>query len=419
MHLLYEFAPHLASMGVLLCLSAFFSGSEAALFYLQRRDRDLFKNGNRAQRVAAGLLDNPDRLLTAVLFWNLVINVLYFAIASLTSLQLDEEQRRAEAGGFSVGALLAIIFFGEMLPKSLAVLQTRLAAAALAIPLAALVRVLDPVIPVLRLANLLSRRLLWPSFRPEPYLELSDLERAVDMSTTDAALIEQEKTVLQNIVSLSDITVEELMRPRTKLMTFRPPVRLSDLPDRLPPSGYILVTEKDNDEIAAAVSLSDLIDLPTGPLVSERVAYVPWSTTAAVALDELRRNDLRVVVVVNEFGETIGVLTMEDMLDTIFAESPSRSARLLNREPIRQVSPERWHVTGMTRLRRLARHFGMNDIDSKSVTLAGAVSEALERMPEVGDTCAVGPFQVKVLAVPERGQMLAEISRTPAQEPAS
>ncbi len=406
-------------MAVLLCFSAFFSGSEAALFYMNRLDCDAFRSGNRAQRVAVALLDNPDRLLTAVLFWNLVINVLYFAIASLSSLKLEREGRLAEAGGLTVGALLAIVFLGEMLPKNLAVLRTRFFAALLAIPLAAMVRVLDPIIPMLRLANLLSRRLLWPSFRPEPYLELSDLERAVDMSTTDAALIEQEKTVLQSIVSLSDISVEELMRPRTKLMTFRPPVKLSDVQGQFPPSGYILVTEPDSDEIAGSVALADLINEPTGALVSERVAYVPWSTTAAMALSELRRTDRRVVVVVNEFGETIGVLTMEDMLDTIFAESPSRSARLLNREPIREVSPGCWHVTGMTRLRRLARHFGLGEIDSKSVTLAGAVSEALEHVPAEGDQCVVGPFRVQVLAVPERGQMLAEIRILPGMEPST
>lgn len=409
----------LAAMGVLVFFSAFFSSSEAALFYLSRPERRKLAAGNRPQRIAARLLAEPGRLMTAVLFWNLVVNLTYFAIASIISIRL-EEYDRTKAVSFAVGSLLVIIFFSEMLPKSLAVLQPGRLAALVAIPMAAMVRLLSPVLPGLRLANLLSRRLLWPRFRPEPYLRVGDLERAVQLSTSDAALLEQEQRVLQNVVLLSDIRAEELMRPRIQFLSFRPPVSLGDLKGRMPRSGYLLVTEPDSDEVAAAIPLRSLSNIPGEHLEyhAEAVVYVPWCTTVAEALEVMQREDRQVAAVVNEFGETVGILTFDDVLDTIFSRSPSRSQRLLERVPIRQVAPGTWQVTGMTSLWRLVRHFNVQRPASKSVTVAGVVQEMLERLPQAGDQCRWGPFRLEVLEVPERGQLLVELTLAEEQEEA-
>jgi len=413
--MLIELLPWLVAMGILIFCSAFFSSSEAALFYLDRQDRRRLAAGNRAQRIAVGLLADSDRLLTAVLFWNLVINLAYFTLASILSLRLSDPGRASEIGAvaFAFGSLLVIIVFGEMLPKSLAVLRRRAVATLVGVPLATAIRLLDPVLPVLRLANLLSRRVLWPTFKPEPYLRVGDLERAVDLSTSNAAILQQEQTVLQNIVSLSEIRADELMRPRTQFLSFRPPVALADLEGRLPPSGYLLVTEPHSDEVAAAIALRDLSNVPTERLEhhAEAVVYVPWCTTVAEVLEAMQRGERQVAVVVNEFGETIGILTFDDVLDTIFSPTSSRSQRLLQRVPIRQVSPGVWHVTGMTSLRRLARHFGVELASSKSVTVAGIVQEALERLPHPGDKCRWGPFHFEVIEAAERGALLVKLTR--------
>lgn len=91
--------------------------------------------------------------------------------------------------------------------------------------------------------NLLSRRLIWPGFKSEPYLEVSDLERAISLSTTDAKLVAQEQAALRNIVLLSDIRVDQWMRPRTQLLTFRPPVSLADLNGQMTPNHWLAVCE--------------------------------------------------------------------------------------------------------------------------------------------------------------------------------
>lgn len=414
-----EHLPWLVAMGVLILGSAFFSASEAAWFYLRHEDRRAMARGSRANRMAAALLVDPERLLTAVLFWNLAVNMAYFTIASVTSLQLERGGRGALAGSFAAGSLFVLIVFGEMLPKSLAVLQPGALASWFAVPLTLAVRLIDPALPVFRMAILLSRRVFWPGFQSEPYLRLGDLERAVELSTSDARLLEQEQMLLQRIVSLSEVRADELMRPRTQVIAFRPPVALADLEGRMTPSGYLLITEPDSDEIATAIDLGRLSSVPITHLEhhAEPVICVPWCATVAAALEAMHQRDRRVAAVVNELGETIGVLTFDDVLDTIFTRRSSRSERLLKRAAIQLHAPGMWRVTGITSLRRLARHFDVPRPASKSVTVGGVVQELLERFPEPGDTCRWGPFQFKVLDVPDRGPLLVELTLPENEEP--
>jgi CBS domain containing-hemolysin-like protein len=404
--------PWLVAMAVLIACSAFFSASEAALFYLRWQDRRLLEAGSRAQRVAAGLLADPDRLLTAVLFWNLMTNMAYFAIASIVGIQLEDHP--AAAVTFTFGSLICIIFLSETLPKSLAVLSPRRLATLVALPLAVAVRAVDPLMPVLRLVNLLSRRLIWPRFRAEPYLEVSDLERAIELSTSNAQHVEQEQTVLRNIVLLSEIRVDEWMRPRAQFRAFPPPVSLSDLGGKMTPSGYLLITEPDSEEVASAIHLQSLSDVPHEHLEhhAEPVLYIPWCSTVADALDQMQTRDRDAAAIVNEFGETIGILTFEDILDTIFSDQPSQSRRLFGRQPIRETANGVWRVTGMTGLRRLARYLDVELPPSRSVTVAGVIQETLQRLATVGDECDWGPFHLTVIEAPKRGQLLIELRRT-------
>jgi Mg2+/Co2+ transporter CorB len=265
---LIQLLPWFITMAFLIACSGFFSASEAALFYLPARDRRDMFTGTAAEKIAATLLTNPDRLLSAVLFWNLVVNIAYFAIASICAIRIEKIEQLGQAGAvtFAITSLLTIIFCSEMLPKSVAVLKPRSMAGLVSIPLSVAVRAVDPLMPLLQSVNLVSRRLIWPGFEPEPMMEVNDLERAIEHSGNDAALIKQEQAVLQNIVQLSTIRVEEWMRPRTQFVSFRPPVKLTDLDGDLPPSGYLLVTEPDSSEIEKAIRLDNQYQLESDNL---------------------------------------------------------------------------------------------------------------------------------------------------------
>ena len=408
-----ELLPWFLAMGILILCSAFFSASEAALFYLRPRDRRALKTGTRSEQIAAGLLSNPDRLLSAVLFWNLVINIAYFSISSICAIRFERDPQISQtfAVGFALATLLLIIFCSEMVPKSIAVLKPRNLARWVGFPLSIAVRAADPIMPILQSVNLISRRLFWPNFANEPYMEVADLERAIQISVDDEKIVKQEQTVLHNIVQLSDIRVDEWMRPRTQFLTFSPPVSLHDLEGKIPPSGYLLITESESEEIEKAIRLDEMFELPDQNIESlgSPVIYLPWSTNVATAMEKMIRLDRDVTAVVNEFGETIGILTIEDVLETIFNYEPSRLKRLLDEKPVHYIDHNHWVVAGMVSLRRLSRTLNVEIPKTQSVTLSGVIQETLQRLAEVGDTCRWGPFDLKVLEMPQRGHMLVEL----------
>ncbi len=418
-----DILPWLIPMGVLIGLSAFFSASEAALFYLRPAERRRLERGTTAEKTAARLLAEPERLLSAVLFWNLVVNIVYFALSSIVALQLERtsEISNVVTIGFALTSLLAIIFFSEMLPKSLAVTGPGTVSRVVSIPLSLAVRIADPVLPMLRWTTLLSRRLLWPGFHAEPDLELNDLERAIQLSGADEAIVHQEQTVLRNIVHLSEIRVDEWMRPRTQFRVFRPPVRLEDLRGDLPPSGYVLVSESDSEEIEKALRLDTAAELqqPSLDSLARPVVYLPWRATVADAMQAMADSGSDVTAIVNEFGDTVGVVTIDDVLEAVFTYAPSRSKRILDLNPIHRISENRWVVAGMMSLKRVARHFGVTVPASRNVTIAGVIQETVGRVVRPGDRCQWGPFDFRVVEAPQRDNVLIELSfrARPGEEP--
>ena len=410
---LLEILPWLIAMAVLIGLSAFFSASEAALFFLRPGDRRRMEAGSTGERTAARLLTKPERLLSAVLFWNLLVNVTYFALSSIVALKL-ERMGHGSFGAlmFAMGSLLVIIFFSEMFPKSIAVTRPIVLARLLSLPLSMAVRLLDPILPLLRGTTLLSRRVLWPGFRLEKDMELADLERAIQLSSKDEAIIQQEQTVLNNIVHLADIRVDEWMRPRSQFVVYAPPVSKRDLKGEIPAGGYLLISEPDSEEIEKALRLDNAKDLALKSIdrVARPVVYLPWRSTVADALERMSTSVCDVVAIVNELGETIGVLTIDDILETVLSFAPSRSKRILDLNPVSQIDEDRWSVTGMMSLRRLARHFNVEVPTMRSVTVIGVIQEILGRLHEPGDVCQCGPFRFKVLSAPEVDHVLVEVT---------
>ena len=408
------YLPFFLTMVLLMTLSAFFSSSEAAFFYLRRDQRKALAKGNRPERIAAKLLENPDRLLASILFWNLLVNVAYFALASIVAIKLKDAETYGNtyAAIFAIVALIAIIFFSEMLPKSIGVAVPLRLVRLFSIPLAVAVNFCRPFMPVLDAINKFSQRIIWPKLQREPYLEVSDLERAINLSVDDADLIEHEHAVLQNIVVLSRLRVDEWMRPRSQFTTYQPPVSIEDMRGKMPQGEYLLITEKNSEEIESALRLSNVTYLPQKRLETRasKVMYAPWCTPLAQVLQKMRNRGHEVTVVVNEYGESIGLITIDDILDTIFNYDPSRIEIMQNEKPILSIGEKKWQVNGMTSLRKLRRVIKANLPESTNVTLGGVIYESLQRDAEPGDECEWGPLQLKVKEVGRSGKQLGEVS---------
>ncbi|MCA8993970.1 MAG: DUF21 domain-containing protein [Planctomycetaceae bacterium] len=396
-----QWLPGVLTMAVLVVASGFFSGSETALFYLSRDEQRRLQSGSSAERTAAELLSNPDRLLTAVLFWNLVINLAFFAVSLVTAKRLVSSGHASLAGVLSILSVSSLVLLGEVIPKSLAVSLRYPIAVLAGWPLSISVRILDPVIPVLGHISNAIQRVLWPRVTPEPYLQTEDLERAIETSELGVELAALEQEVLQRVIDLSEMTAEELMRPRNTLKLWEPPVHLTDLQTHLAAIDFLFLSDVDDETIVSAVSLDELSKLPEKNLetLAEKVIFVPWCSLLADVLAELRAKLCRVAVVVNEYGDTIGVVTESDILDTLLDPEASRARRLLRSEPIQPIGDHRIRVHGLTTLRYLARHLDIDfDVgDDNLLTVSGLLQELLGRFPQIGDECRWEQFTLKVV----------------------
>lgn len=408
--------PWLLTMFVLIVASALFSGSEAALFSLSTRQRRQLSRVGMAGKIADRLLSDPERLLSAVLFWNLLINMTYFAIASIVAsrLEVGEFSDAMDPSGtivFTAASLLAIIFFSEMLPKSIAVLSPMKISLIVSVPLSVAVRIVSPVLPWVKAANLLTGRLIWPSFRKEPEMELSDIERAIELSTDDAALLQRERLALRGIVEMAETRASELMRPRGKLRICTA-VEEDWLGSGEPPGGYLMIADESGNNIVEAIGVrllrpSQMDDLSS---VAEPVIYVPWSARVSLVWERLTDEDLRVAVVVDEYGEAIGALTIEQILRHVLAPRRSRFGETHGEFAIESIGEDHYRVLGSVSLRVLVKRLEIDPPDESIATVAGYIQRQNERLPRLGDSATLSDFELMVVDQ-DNGELKIDVKR--------
>ena len=403
----------------MLFLSALFSASEAALFSLTSAQRLKLDSARRADRAIQLLLSNASHLLTCILLCNLAINITFFACANVLSNSLTG----SEAGAFlfAFATVTSVILFGELLPKSVGVLAPLKISRFIAIPMLGIMRTVLPLGKGMHAINDVCRRLIWPGLVPESVLETSDLERAIELSETDSKMIDLEKGILQNTLQLSNIQAQEWMHPKSQFASISLPASSEQLEEWIMEQGTEWVEESKrrialilspvDNEVTATTTIEQLrlaIE-KNSPPTFQPAYYIPWCANLAKVLQQLMRLDLKVAVVVNERGDTIGVLFFEDIIEAIFA-SPSAAINAMGRPLFAKTGEAKWEVTGATRIKQLERSLGIKLPETRDATIAGVLQSQLRRLAQVGDHIAWGTFTLQVTEIPRRGEMFVQIT---------
>ncbi len=380
----------LAVMLGLLCISAFFSGSETALFSLDRLKVSQFASSPRRleQRVAE-LLARPRRLLTAVLLGNMVVNVLFFACSTVIVLQLDRQFGSLPAGLAGAGFLLLLVVFGEVTPKVLAASFNERTAKLAALPLGFFTRLSSLV----HLGIDASVTKLVPGLRGgETKFTLEELKYLVEMSKTRGIIDPAEEELIQEVVDFGQMRIKQVMVPRVEMGGFNlsePREKLVELV-RQTYHSKIPAYDRDIDRIEGVIHTKEFLMNPDKPVreLVRTVAFVPETKTVESMLQEFRRTNTQFAIVVDEYAGTAGLVTLEDLAEEIVGEIEDEYDQ--PQEPVGHLGPGSYRLSGRLSIRDWEDIFDIGLKERHVNTVGGLVVSLLGHLPGVGEKVKLG-----------------------------
>ncbi|MFC3606666.1 HlyC/CorC family transporter [Stutzerimonas tarimensis] len=388
---------------ILLLCSSFFSSSETGLLSLNRyRLRHQAQEGHRGALRASRLLERPDRLLGTILVGNNFVNILASAIATVLAMQVWGEAGILIA---TVGLTIALLIFGEITPKTLAAMRPELVAYPFSLPLKLLQTVLYPLVIVLNwISNGLLRMLGFDtSHQGQDSLSSEELRSVVRESGGGLPLNRQ--NMLLGILDLEKVTVDDIMIPRNEVAG----IDLDDDIDailaqlRSTPHTRLPVFTKDINQIQGVVHMRHIARLLShdeltkeGLLAACREPYfVPENTPLSTQLVNFQKQKRRIAIVVDEYGDVLGIVTLEDILEEIVGEFSNYDA--LRSPDIHPQDDGTLVIDGAAYLRDINRALGWELPVDGPKTLNGLITEALEQIPDSGVCVQVGGYRLEIL----------------------
>ena len=376
---------------LLILLSAFFSSAETAMTTVNKiRIMSFADDGNKKAKTLLKIIENPGKLLSTILIGNNIVNL---SASSLATTWTTRVLGNAFIG-FITGVLtLLILLFGEITPKTLATLQAEKISLAYAPVIYPLTRLLTPVI---FFVNLLSRGVLFllhvdPDAKPNAMTE-QELRTIVDVSHEDGVIEQEEKKLIYNVFDFSDSVAKDIMIPRIDMTTIDVEASYNELLTLFKESMYtrIPVYEDDSDNIIGIINVKDFLLVSNKRMFKirdiMREAYYTYEyKKTADLLLEMRNITANVALVLNEYGATVGMITLEDLLEEIVGEIRDEYDEDED-ELIQQVDDHTYLVDASMKLSdindAIGTSFDSEDFDS----IGGIIIGLLDRFPSQGET---------------------------------
>ena len=393
----------LGLLAFLIVCSAFFSSSETGIISLNRyRLRHKAREGHRGAKRASALLSRPDRLLGTILIGNNFVNILASAIATVLAMQIWGEAGIAIA---TVALTIILLIFGEITPKTLAALRPEAIAYPASLPLQVLLKLFYPLVVALNaISNLLLRLFgIDPSSRSSDSLTTEELRSVVRES--GHALPESRQNMLLGVLDLETVSVNDIMIPRNEIIGIdleQPIARIVELLQntrhtRLP------VYRQDINQIEGMVHMRQLArrlahDQMTHELllqVCQPAYFVPENTPLATQLLNFQKEKRRLGLVVDEYGDIQGLITLEDVLEEIVGDLSGQDQQ--QHADIQPQDDGSQIIDGSASIRELNKLLGWHLPSEGPKTLNGLVTEALESIPDSPVCLKIGPYRLEIL----------------------
>lgn len=412
----------LVALVILLLLSAFFSGAETSMMAVNRyRLRHQAKSGQRGARLAEALLARTDQLLAVILLGNNLINAAAATLVTVITLRVLGESELALTIA-TLGVTFLILVFSEVTPKVLAAAHADRVAPWVSFPLTLLTRVLSPVVWFINLfvrGLIALLRIRLPDASSANRMGIEELRTL--LAESGQFLRPTHHSILLNLFELEKISVEDVMHPRSQIEAIDMELDDAEIVHQLETShhAWLVVYAGDLNDVRGVLSVrSVLARLRDEPFDrAEFIAtlrepyFIPAGTPLLSQLAQFQHNRHRIGLVVDEYGELEGLLTMADILMEIVGEFDLEHS-LENPEWIAQPDGS-YLVEGGASLRDLNRKLGLELPTEVSRTLNGLILEHLESMPEPDVTLLVAGYPIELLQVQDRMVKTARIYPRP------
>jgi len=405
----------------LVLLSAFFSAAEISLVTLNRyRLRHQAEAGHRGARIAAKLLERPDRLIGVILLGSNSINALFSALTTVTVIRVWGEKESA-IGIATVIITLVVLILTDLAPKTLAALRPERIAYPSAFVLRPLLKLSYPVVWIINgIANGLLR-LLGVRIQAGVAERLSAEELKTLVMEAGVLMPETHQDMLLAILELEKVTVDDVMVPRGEIEGIDLDADWDEIASKLGTSRYtrLPVYRGSFDNVVGLVHLRKVMRLMhTGdfsrqtfmPLIIEPY-FIPQGTPLSTALLNFRASKRRIALVVNEYGDILGLVTLEEILEEIVGDFTTPGMSLA--EEIQPQADGSFLVHGSVTLRDLNRRLDWDLPTTGPKTLNGLITEYLEDLPEAGTSLMLDSYQVDVVRTRGTSVQLARIRHMP------
>jgi Mg2+/Co2+ transporter CorB len=388
---------------LLLLLSAFFSGSETALVSLNRYQlRHKAREGHRGARLAERLLQRPDRLIGLILLGNNLVNFSAASLVAIIALKIGGQPAVA------LGTLLltlVVLIFSEAAPKTLAALHPERIAFPAALVYYPLLKITYPIV---WLTNVASNGVLYLFGVRSGDAELASLTREELRTLVHEAggrIASRYQKMLISILDLEKVTVDDVMVPHNEIVGIDLEDETTEIERIINASQHtrLPVYEGDIDQIVGILHLRRLANLAQRSFDSESLKrllvepyFVPEGTPLSTQLVQFQRRRERIAMVVDEYGDIQGVITLEDILEEIVGEFTTDPTDEV--EDVLRETPDTFLVSGTANIRELNRSQGWDLPTDGPKTLNGLIVEMLETIPEPSTCLKISGYPLEIVA---------------------
>ncbi len=389
-------------MVLLLCMSAFFSATETAFSSLNKtRLKSLADQGNKRAGQALALADQYDNLLSTILVGNNIVNI---ALASIGTVLFVNLIGPAGVTVSTAVMTVAVLIFGEVTPKSLA----KEAPETFAMRVAPVVKLLTMVLRPVNWLFAQWKKLLSKLFKVKDDRRLTqdELITLVEEVEHDGGMNAEESELLRSAIEFHDLDVADILTPRVRVEGVAADATAQEVAEEFEKSGYsrLPVYEETLDKIVGVIHQKDFYrklreDKGNWQEIIKAAVYVPETVKISDLMRLLQKTKSQMAIVADEYGGTVGIVTMEDILEELVGEIWDEHDEI--EVELQQGKNGEWRILGSAPLEELEERFGIGE-DADASTVGGFVMQLAERIPKPGDVIPCGDWQFEVLKADER-----------------